>query len=59
MPTNATGLRIERQKAPTTPIDGSAGVAVLFMACLVGGLVLLSYFFGVPDLSEVAQLVGP
>jgi hypothetical protein len=59
MPTNVTGLRIERQKAPTAAIGGSAGVAVLCIACLVGGLVLLSYFFGVPDLSEAAQLVGP
>jgi hypothetical protein len=59
MPTNLTGLRIEREKASTAPIDGGAALALLCMASLVAALVLLSYFFGAPDLSEVAQLVGP
>jgi hypothetical protein len=59
MPTNVTGLQMETQKTRTFAFGNGAGVALFCMAGLVGTLVLLCYLAGTPDLSEVAQLVGP
>jgi hypothetical protein len=59
MPTDVTGLRIEREKTQTETLDAGASIALLCMACLVGALVLLSCCFGAPDLSEIAQSIGP
>jgi hypothetical protein len=59
MPTNVTGLRSARPKSQTAAFDWGAAVPLLALAFLVGGLVLLSFLFGLPDLSETAQLVGP
>jgi hypothetical protein len=59
MPTNVTELRMERQKSLVVPFRDGAGIALLCMAGLVASLVLLSCLAGAPDLSDVAQFVGP
>jgi hypothetical protein len=62
MPTNAIGLRIDSVKSQAAPSELKTGL-FLFLLCMIGlvaSLVLLSSpFTGAPDLSDVAQLVGP
>jgi hypothetical protein len=50
---------MERQKSSAVRFRDGAGIALLCMAGLVVSLVLLCYLTGTPDLSDVAQLVGP
>jgi hypothetical protein len=59
MPTNVSELRMERQKSSAVRFRDGAGIALLCMAGLVVSLVLLCHLTGTPDLSDVAQLVGP
>jgi hypothetical protein len=59
MPTNVTDLRIERVKAPHATSKSGATIAVLCMLCLAASLALLTYLLGTPDISDVAQFVGP
>jgi hypothetical protein len=59
MPTNIAALQIDSvESQPSLPAD-KTWIVVLCMIALAAGLVLLSSFMGAPDVSDIAQLLGP
>jgi hypothetical protein len=60
MPTNTAALQIDLLKAQTAPSELKTGFSIVLF-CMIGLVASLVFFniLAAPDVSDIAQLVGP